>query len=231
LTDSLRYNFKKLEEEFNSGYKSFEALARKKASEIIYGVQLDIAALEFGEEVYKLTLSDLPASVELDLINTGIRSDGDRLVLKMIVADKNSMQSRTLESREIYLFRILPHVITTVGVVFADPLAETEIQAQFQMAPSFNFLFKGLGDQKCRRKSVAYNRLFDWGIGLHLAAPDFDKDDVPEIAAGVVVSTLHDYLQGGFAFNIFTGDPYWFFGLRFPIPSFNIGASSQAQVE
>lgn len=229
LTDSLRYEFKRLENEFNSGYKSLEALTTKKAKEILYGVELDLAALEFGTEVYKLTLSDLPSSAELDLINTGARSDGDRLVLKMVVSDNDSFQSRTLDSREIYLFRVLPHVITTVGVVFADPLTETKIQAQFQMAPSFNFLFKGLGDQKCRRKSVAYNRLFDWGIGIHLAAPDFDKDDVPEIAAGVVVSTLHDYLQGGLAYNIFTGDPYWFFGLRFPIPSFNIGASSQTE--
>ncbi len=231
MADSTVIILKKLEEDFASEYRSIKAFAGKKASEIIYGVELDMAALEFGEEVYKLTLTDLAESTELDLVNTGIRTDGDRLVLKMTVSDKNAVQARTLETREIYLFRVLPHVITTVGVVFADPLAQTAIQTQFQMAPSCNFLFKGLGDQKCRRKSVAYNRLFDWGLGLHLSAPDFDKDDVPEIAAGVVVSTLHDYLQCGFAFNVFTGDPYWFFGLRFPVPTFNIGASGQAQVE
>jgi hypothetical protein len=231
LADSIRTRFELLRNEFTSNFRAFEASARKKASEIIYGVELDEAAFKFGEDVYKLTLSDIPEAAELDLVNTGVRSDGDRLVLKLVMTDKGSPYQKTLETREIYLFRVLPHVITTVGVVFADPLARTEIQAQFQMAPSFNLLFKGLGDQKCRRRSVAYNRMFDWGLGLHLAAPDFDKDDVPEIAAGVVVSTLHDYLQGGFAFNIFTGDPYWFFGLRFPIPSFNIGASSQVQVE
>jgi hypothetical protein len=231
LADSIRVIYQSMRDEITSGFRAFEASARKKASEIIYGVELDDAALKFGAEVYKLTLSDIPEVTELDLVNTGVRTDGDRLQLKLVMTSNNNLQSKTLETREIYLFRVLPHIVTTVGVVFADPLARTEIQAQFQMAPSFNLLFKGLGDQKCRRRSVAYNRMFDWGLGLHLAAPDFDKDDVPEIAAGVVVSTLHDYLQGGFAFNIFTGDPYWFFGLRFPIPSFNIGASSQVQVE
>lgn len=231
LTDSTRSRFELLKTEITSELQAFEASAIKKAGEFLYGAEFDESTLEFGEEVYKLALSDLPSSVDLDLVYTGIRTDGDRIVLKMVVSDKQSPQAKTLESREIYLFRVLPHVITTVGVVFADPLAKTQIQTQFQMAPSFNFLFKGLGDQKCRRKSVAYNRLFDWGMGLHLSAPDFDKDDVPEIGAGVVVSTLHDYLQGGFAFNVFTGDPYWFFGLRFPIPSFNIGASSKVEME
>lgn len=231
LVDSTKYLVKGLHDEFLSGFRSFKALAKKKASEFINGVELDLAALEFSNEVYKLAITDLPTSTDLDLINTGVRKDGDRLVLKMTVLEKNNPQVRTLETRELYLFRVLPHVITTVGVIFADPLANTAIQTQFQMAPSCNFLFKGLGDQKCRRRSVAYNRMFDWGFGLHIAAPDFDKDDVPELSAGLVVSTLHDYLQSGFGINIFTGDPYWFFGLRFPIPTFNIGASSQVQVE
>ena len=129
------------------------------------------------------------------------------------------------------MFKVLPHIITTVGVIFADPLANNAVQTQFQMAPAYNVIFKGFCDQGCRRKSVIYNRLFDWGVGLHISAPDFDKDDVPEIAAGVVISSLHDYLQGGFAFNLFTGDPFWFFGLRFPIPSFNMSASSPGTIE
>jgi hypothetical protein len=229
--ESLAGVYEDMMEGYLAEYRALEAFARKKATEFLLGKQFDLAALEFGTEVYKLTPEDLPETSELDLVNTGARSDGDRIALKMTLIRRDDVQPLALETREIYLFRVLPHVITTVGVIFADPLANTAIQTQFQMAPAFNFLFKGLGDQKCRRKSVAYNRLFDWGIGLHVAAPDFDKDDVPEIAAGVVISTLHDYLQGGFAFNLFTGDPYWFFGMRFPIPTFNIGASSQARVE
>jgi hypothetical protein len=220
--------FGNLHTEFISGFNSFEASVRKKAEELIMGKKLDIAALEFGNEVFKLTLSDLPQHTELDLFNTGVRTDGDRLVLKLAVSDKNTVKPITLETRELYMFKVLPHIISTVGVIFADPLANTGVQTQFQMAPSYSVLYKGLGDQDCRRKSVVYNRLFDWGIGLNISAPDFNKDDVPELGAGVVISCLHDYLQSGFAFNVFTGDPYWFFGLRFPIPSFNVSTSSTA---
>lgn len=56
-----------------------------------------------------------------------------------------------------------------------------------------------------------------------MSAPDFDADDVPELGVGVVASLLHDYVQSGIAINVFTGDPYWFFGLKLPVPSFNIG--------
>ena len=111
-----------------------------------------------------------------------------------------------------------------MGVIFADPLARTNVKTQFQMAPYYNLIFKGLFDQKIRRKSVTYNRILDWGIGLHISAPDFDGDDVPELGTGIVVSVLHDYIQSGIAINVFTGDPYWYFGLRLPIPSFNIGS-------
>ena len=222
----------------NDFYLKYEAkvnylksFAEKNIDEFIYGRELDMAALEFGNDVHKLSLNDLPDHVELDLIYTGVRTDGDRLALKMTVSDRETVQPLLLTSREIYMFKVLPHIITTVGVIFADPLANNAVQTQFQMAPAYNVIFKGLGDQGRRRKSVIYNRLFDWGVGLHISAPDFDKDDVPEIAAGVVISSLHDYLQGGFAFNLFTGDPFWFFGLRFPIPSFNMSASSPGTIE
>ena len=228
---NIQEQFIELRDEYVSGFKSFASFVKKGAEELITGRELDIAALEFGNDVYKLTLSDLPVSVELDLVNTGVRTDGDRLALKMTVSDRSSVQPVVLESRELYLFRVLPHIVTTVGVIFADPLANTAIQTQFQMAPSFNILFKGIGDQGCRRKSVIYNRLLDWGIGLNISAPDFNHDDVPEMTAGIVISGLHDYLQSGFGFNVFTGDPFWFFGLRFPVPSFNISTSTPGRIE
>ena len=228
---NVKEQFIILEDEYVDGYKSFKTFVIKGAREIISGRELDMAALEFGGNVYKHSLSSIPGSAEIDLVNTGVRTDGDRLAIKMVVSDKRAEQPILLESRELYMFRVLPHIVTTVGVIFADPLANTAIQTQFQMAPSFNILFKGIGDQGRRRKSVIYNRLFDWGIGIHIAAPDFNKDDVPEMAAGIVISSLHDYLQSGFAFNVFTGDPYWFFGLRFPVPSFNISTSTPGRME
>lgn len=217
--------------DYGERYKLLKNNTIRKIDEMINGRNFDIAALEFGDEVFRLSLTELPSSTELDLVTTGVRTEGDRLAFKLAVSGKGKSQQVILESREIFLFKVLPHVISTVGVIFADPLARNAVQTQFQMAPYYNFLFKGLGDQNRRRKSVLYNRLFDYGIGLNIAAPDFNKDDVPEITAGVVISLLHDYIQGGFGVNLFTGDPFWFFGLRFPVPAFNIGSGSRVEVE
>ncbi|MFC4634335.1 hypothetical protein ACFO3O_10485 [Dokdonia ponticola] len=193
-----------------------------KLKELLQGAPVDFGLLKFSNKVFKLSLKDLPNQADLDLYTTGIRQGGDRIAFKFEIATKQ--KTIYTENREVYMFRVLPHIESTVGVIFADPLARTNVQTQFQMAPYYNLIFKGLFDQKIRRKSVAYNRILDWGIGLHISAPDFDGDDVPELGTGIVVSILHDYVQSGIAINVFTGDPYWYFGLRLPIPSFNIGS-------
>ncbi|WP_299215651.1 hypothetical protein [uncultured Dokdonia sp.] len=190
--------------------------------QLLQGTPVDFELLKFSDKVFKLSLKDLPKQADLDLYTAGIRQDGDRVAFKFQVATKE--KTIYTENREVYMFRILPHIESTVGVIFADPLARTNVKTQFQMAPYYNLILKGLWDQKLRRKSVTYNRIFDWGIGLHISAPDFDGDDVPELGAGLVLSILHDYVQSGIAINVFTGDPYWYFGLRLPIPSFNIGS-------
>lgn len=193
-----------------------------KIKELLQGTPVDFELLKFSDKVFKLSLKDLPKQADLDLYTAGVRQSGDRIAFKFEITSKE--KTLYTENREVYMFRILPHIESTVGVIFADPLARTNVKTQFQMAPYYNLILKGLWDQKIRRKSVAYNRIFDWGIGLHVSAPDFDGDDVPELGAGLVVSILHDYVQTGAAINVFTGDPYWYFGLRLPVPSFNIGS-------
>ncbi|MDH7445592.1 hypothetical protein [Aquimarina sp. 2201CG14-23] len=193
-----------------------------KIKELLAGTPVDFELLKFSDKVFKLSLKDLPKEADLDLYTAGIRQSGDRIAFKFEVATKEKTIYN--ENREVYMFRILPHIESTVGVIFADPIARTNVKTQFQMAPYYNLILKGLWDQKLRRTSVTYNRIFDWGIGLHISAPDFDGDDVPELGAGLVISILHDYVQTGAAINVFTGDPYWYFGLRLPIPSFNIGS-------
>lgn len=188
--------------------------------DLIEGRKLDAAALEFSDAVLKLSLADAKKNFEFDLANSGYREEGNRIAFKLSVYEKNNDIAVKEQVREIYLFKVLPHIISTVGIVFADPFTSTAIQTQFQMAPYYNLLFKGWIDKKQRRKSITYNKLLDWGVGLHVSAPDFDKDDVPELGAGVVLTALHDYVQTGVAYNIFTGDPYWFFGLRIPMPTF-----------
>lgn len=194
--------------------------AKQNASILFYGAKIDIEALKFSDKIYKLSLQEMPLETALDLYNSGVRSEGDRIVFKFNLSDRAAKVLVT-ESFEIQLFKVLPHITSTVGIIFADPFTSTKIQTQFQMAPYYNIIFKGFFDSGIRRRSVAYNRLFDWGAGLHVSAPDFDKDDVPELGVGVVVSLLHDYVQSGIAYNVFTADPYWFFGIRIPFPTFN----------
>ncbi len=188
---------------------------------LLKGNEIDFKTLAFSEAVIKHSIKNLPSKTTLDLYTTGRRNTGDRIAFKFEV--KNKEKTILEKDREVYVYNILPHIEGTVGVIFADPLAHTEVQTQFQMAPYYNMLLKGLFDQKLRRKSVLYNKFFDFGIGLHISAPDFNGDDVPELGTGMAISMLHDYIQTGIAVNIFTGDPYWFFGLRIPVPSFNIG--------
>ncbi|WP_299436055.1 hypothetical protein [uncultured Aquimarina sp.] len=219
---TLKTEFNNLKDEYTRRYIEVKNTINSDIEEFLQGEKLDFAALKFSDEVFKFSLKDLPESASFDLINSGVRADGDQLAFKLEVNSKNGVVYT--ENRRMFMFKVLPHIEGTVGVIFADPLARTEVKTQFQMAPYYNLILKGLWDQKFRRKSVAYNRIFDWGIGLHISAPDFDGDDVPELGAGIVVSILNDYVQSGAAINVFTGDPYWFFGLRLPVPSFNIGS-------
>lgn len=224
---NIKSLFEKLKSDYTFSFNSIKASVENGIEKILLGEKLDIAALKFGVEVYKLTLTDIPESTEFDLINTGLRSDGDRLAFKFSIASKDMNNISELDSKEVYMFKVLPHVETTIGVIFAHPWDKTNISTQFQMAPCYNVLFKGFFDQKARRRSVVYNHIFESSFGLHVSSPDFNKDDVPEIGVGVVISLLNDYIQSGVAYNVFDGTPYWFFGLRLPISSFNLGASGQ----
>lgn len=224
FTETLS-TLKTLYEDLKTRYTEFYNVSKNAITESIqhflYGQKLDFAALNFSDKVYKLSLDALPEATSFNLIDAGIRDSGDQLGFKLVVSSKKGVLYE--ENRRVFIFKILPHVEGTVGVIFADPLAHTGVKTQFQMAPYYNMIIKGVFDQGIRRKSIVYNRLLDWGVGLHISAPDFDGDDVPELGVGIVVSVLHDYVQSGMAINVFTGDPYWFFGLRLPVPSFNIG--------
>ena len=60
-------------------------------------------------------------------------------------------------------------------------------------------------------------RILDAGVGLHLAALDFDGDDSPELGVGGVLSVFRDYLQVGYGFDFSENRWYGFFGLGVPL--------------
>jgi hypothetical protein len=126
------------------------------------------------------------------------------------------------------MYMVLPHIETKVGIVFNDPLQPNQLQRQFQIAPSYSVLLKGLCPDS-RRKHMIRNTVWDWGIGINISSPDFDKDDVPELGLGFVVSGLRDYLQAGVGYNVFVSKSYWFFGLRLPLQFLQLPLSSPDQ--
>lgn len=181
--------------------------------------------VDFTEEVRRLSLEAVPATVLLPLRTAGAREDGDRLRFRAAMGRREGSRE-DLQSVTLSMFRVLSHLVTTVGIVFADPLGSTAVEHRFQAAPSYSILLK-----RGSRRSVMRNRFGLIGIGLNIAAPDFDHDDVPELAAGPVVSALGDLLQLGGGYNIGQDQVYWFFGLRLPTPSLGLGGGADGETE
>lgn len=185
----------------------------------------DETALRFSDKVKKLSLDELPTTTSLSIPNAGPREEGDFLVLR-IGSGFGEREVQFLETRRLYLYKTIPHVETTVGIVFADPWsAQSPLLRKFQAAASYSVLLKGVFDRGIRRRKVSYHRVMDAGIGLNVAATDFDKDDIPELGIGLVVSLFRDYVQGGIGYNVFLDKGYGFFGLRIPMPTFNLVGS------
>ena len=173
--------------------------------------KLNESALELGKEVMKYDISGLPDKTTLAITKTGRRQAGDKIMVRIAAGD-STRRSQILEHRRFRLFQILPHLRTIVGLIFADlPESET-VDSKFQLSASYSILLK-----KGSRKSMGFNRIFSPGIGLNIAALDFDHNDVPEIGLGLVGSVFRDYIQGGFGYNVYRDEPYWFFGLRIPL--------------
>jgi hypothetical protein len=182
----------------------------------LFSQQINAAVLEFAEEVLKHTVDKVPQRTELKLKQTGMRKAGDVVVLKL-AAGGAKRQREVLEERRLDLYRVLPHIGMSIGLIFADPTGTTGVQNRFQAAPSYSILLKGFG-----KRGVTYNRLLTPGLGLNVAALDFDKDDTPELGIAIVGSVLRDYLQLGYGYNVNEDVAYWFFGLRLPLATFTL---------
>ncbi len=186
------------------------------------GQQINTDTLEFGEKVFKLAVGSVPTQTELNLINTGQRRSGDQLVFKLAAGKGDDPKTRrTLEEHTISMFQVLPHVEPAAALVLANPESRTNaVQGDFHYAPGMSFLLKSGS-----RKSMLYNRFFDPGIGINVAALDFDGDDNPELGVGGTLSMFRDWVQLGYGYNFGTDDAYWFLGLSIPLS----GVASQSR--
>jgi len=185
------------------------------------GRKVTASLLEFGSAVSRLDIGALPDEATISLINSGQRAGGDTLVIK-IGTGRGESKPHDLESREFQILRLLPHIDTVVGLIFAHPQGASDLKAHFQAAPAYSVLYKfGCSSPTCRK-------LWDVGVGLNVSALDFNHDDVPELGVGLVGSIVRDYLQAGFGFNVPRKQWYGFFGLRLPLPTFTLPSTEGA---
>lgn len=178
------------------------------------------STLRFGQEVLRLELGALPESTSVDLADAGRRAPGDTVVLKLAVRH-GERPPHELEMRQLQMQRVLVHLETVVGLIFAQqPRSETN-PSLFQVAPAYSILFRGAS-----RTSPFWNNVLTPGLGLNVSALDFDKDSTPELGAAVTLALFRDFVQVGYGYNVFQNRGYFFFGLGLPMPSLGLPGSS-----
>ncbi len=211
-----------------------KVLANEIQNWLVLSVPDHIAVnLEFTDKVNSFLIEDIPESTDLDLRSTGQRSDGDEIYFKAALEKRSDLSANQdklyeLERKSLTMFRVNWYTELSAGVVFLDPVknSATKLTKQFQAAPSYSLLFKWGS-----RESYAHNKFWRLGIGVNIAAPDFDLDSTPEIGLGVTMTTALDYLQIGFGRNLGVETWYWFFGLRLPIGTVTITGDENKSVK
>lgn len=199
----------RLKEEMFSAINSVKGLLQN-----LSGVtKINDELLEFGEKVKKLSFESVPEKTDFQLVNTGRRTPGDAVVIRLQIArNGDDTDQVTVETQTLRVFQVMGHLETKVGLIFAAPVVDTEISSTFQFAPSYSLLYKSGS-----RGKVARNTFFDLGLGLNVSALDFNVDETPELGIGFVISYFNDYTQAGIGHNISDNSPFYFFGLRLPL--------------
>jgi hypothetical protein len=191
----------------------------KQVKFLLGETEFNTAALELGDQVSKLSLSQLPSTVSIPLTGTGKRDAGDHFTLKFAVGAANQPRD-VIETRQLIMYRVLWHLDLKANLVWANPQGAATSVKHFQAAPAYNAMLK-----RGSRKHVLWNSLFDPGIGLNLAALDFNHDDAQELGVAAAVSVIHDFLTAGYGYNVSQGVRYWFFGLRLPVPGISVNGT------
>ncbi|NOJ80500.1 hypothetical protein [Myxococcus xanthus] len=171
--------------------------------------------LEFSKEVKRHSVASLPSATVLDLNNTGRREPGDAVVFRFAVG-RGESKPTVVETRQLTMYRVLPHFDTTVGLIFARVPDAVEGSSRFQAAPAYSVLLKWGS-----RTESYVNSIVTPGLGLNLSALDFNRDNTPEVGVALTLSLFRNILQAGGGYNVFRDQWYFFFGVGLPMP--NIG--------
>jgi hypothetical protein len=192
--------------------------------------RLATESLEFSDRVLALDVAQVPEQTELALVTAGPRSPGDQVAFRMSLVDAHK-QERVVASQSYAVERAEPFIHLTVAMVWAhrDPPKDASGQPrgnEWHPAPGYSILAKRfLGGGRLARRYPLYGEVLNPGIGLNLSAPDFNLDDTPEFAAGVVLSVFRDYVQAGYSYNFQRSQWFPFIGIRLPLPSATLPVS------
>lgn len=214
---------------FSVTINEFEKL-KNVAALLVNQQQNYIANKDIGEDVLSFSVGNLPTVGYLNLKGTGQRSDGDEILIEVVMrssgsksggdSEETSVFSKpiTLEETNLVMQMVGIHSQVVVGMIFADPMTTDASVAdpskRHFFTPAASLLLK-FGS----RNSNFYNNFVDFGIGLNFASPDFDLDGNPEFGTGIIGTALKDILSVGVNYNVSKDVFYWFFGVNLP---FNI---------
>jgi len=187
---------------------------------MVYGAEFNSNLLEFTDKVKKLAIDAVPSSTSFSLKYTGKRKPGDQVVIKLSAGTPALKKPNDIETYYLFLLDAEPHINMAVAYNFAWPVSK--LNEMPPNGPSYSMLFK------FRSRKPLYRNVFDIGIGLNFAIYDFNRDNIPEIAAGICLSMLRDYIMGGWGFNFNANIGYFFVGLRIPV---NLGSISFSSPE
>ncbi|MCW5520645.1 hypothetical protein J1N09_12395 [Aureitalea sp. L0-47] len=174
---------------------------------------------EIGKEVLKFTATTLPQKGFINLKGTGNRSNGDQLLIEVVLrfpASEDGMPEQiiTLEEHLLTMQLIGIRSEVAVGMLLMNPNESSldfEPERKFYFAPGASLLFK-FGS----RKSMTYNNIVDFGLGINFASPDLDTDGTPEFGVGIIATAIRDIISVGYGYNVTIDAPYWYFGVNLP---------------
>ncbi|MFN0316633.1 MAG: hypothetical protein ACKVQA_16540 [Burkholderiales bacterium] len=191
------------------------------ANLLVNGREIGAGSLEYSDKILKHDIGRLAENTEVDLRRAGKRESGDGLILRMSEGQPDK-PIVSIGERRLRMYRVLTYIDVAVSLIFADPHKDTGLNSRFHAAPSYSVLLK-----RGKRDSVFWNELLQPGIGINIAALDFNRDESLEVGVGLVISAFRDYLQLGYGYNLNQDSGYWFLGLRFPLPA--IGSAQGQQ--
>lgn len=184
-----------------------------------------LATDTLAKEVLAFDLDQIPAVGALDLQYTGRREAGDELLIQALFVPKDDTINRArnftvIAERELKMIQTGLHSNTKIGILMAQPYTlEQDDVAKFRFTPSAALLLK-----KGSRNSHFYNNFLDPGVGIVTSSPDFDRDGVPEFAAGITGTIFRDILSIGWCWNFGIDKPFYFLGVHLPfnLPGFPV---------